>query len=159
MNTTDILLYETGSGGDFAIVNNDLLMGESLYQQIMLALFGGNIQASTKQFYLETEERFDYWGNSLIWKDVKTKQFNSETERTIQTIALNSSGRLTLIQAVEQDLNYLKSVADIEVEVEIVGSSKTRIIVSFSEKTNQQDKLLQLVYDNAKNEVIIEKII
>lgn len=159
MNTTDIQLYETGSGGDFAIVNNDLLMGESLYQQIMLALFGGNIQASTKQFYLETEERFDYWGNSLIWKDVKSKQFNSETERTIRTIALNSSGRLALIQAVEQDLNYLKSVADITIEVEIIGSSQTRIIVTFSEKTNQQDKLLQLVYDNAKGEVIIEKII
>ena len=159
MNTTDILLYETGSGGDFVIVNNDLLMGESLYQQIMLALFGGNIEASTKQFYLETEDRFDYWGNQLIWKDVKTKQFNSETERTIRTIALNSSGRLTLIQAIEQDLNYLKAVADISIEVEVLGTSKLRILVNFSEKTNQQDKLLQLVYDNAKGEVIIEKTI
>jgi phage gp46-like protein len=159
MNTTDILLYETGSGGDFAIVNNDLLMGESLYQQIILALFGGNIQASTKQVYLETEERFDYWGNSLAWKDTKTKQFNSETERTIQTVALNSSGRLTIIQAIEQDLNYLKTVADTNIEVEILGNSKIRITVTFSEKTNQQDKLLQLVYDNAKGEVIIEKII
>lgn len=159
MNTTDILLYETGSGGDFAIVNNDLLMGESLYQQIMLALFGGNIEASTKQFYLETEDRFDYWGNNLIWKDVKTKQFNSETERTIRSIALNSSGRLTLIQAVEQDLSYMKAVADISVDVEILGVSKTRIVINFTEKTNQQDKLLQLVYDNAKGEVIIEETI
>lgn len=159
MNTTDILLYETGSGGDFAIVNNDLLMGESLYQQIMLALFGGNIEASTKQFYLETEDRFDYWGNNLIWKDVKTKQFNSETERTIRSIALNSSGRLALIQAVEQDLSYMKAVADISVDVEILGVSKTRIVINFTEKTNQQDKLLQLVYDNAKGEVIIEETI
>lgn len=159
MNTTDILLYESGDGGDFAIVNNDLLMGESLYQQILLALFGGNIEASTKASYLETEDRFDYWGNSLIWKDVKTKQFNSETERTIRSIALNSSGRLTLIQAVNQDLDYLKTVADIEIEVQIVDNSRLRIIVTFSEKTNQQDKLLQLVYDNAKGEVIIEKII
>lgn len=159
MNTTDILLYETGSGGDFAIVNNDLLMGESLYQQIILALFGGNIEASTKQFYLETEDRFDYWGNNLIWKDVKTKQFNSETERTIRSIALNSSGRLTLIQAVEQDLSYMKSIADISVNVEILEIYKTRIVINFTEKTNQQDKLLQLVYDNAKGEVIIEETI
>ena len=36
MNTTDILLYETGQGGDFAIINDDLAMGESLYQQIFL---------------------------------------------------------------------------------------------------------------------------
>ena len=88
MNTTDIHLFETGSGGDFAIVNEDLLMGESLYQQIYLALFGGNIEASTKQSYLESEERFDYWGNSLIWNTTKTKQFNSETERIIQNTTL-----------------------------------------------------------------------
>ena len=159
MNTTDITLFESGSGGDFAILNNDLLMGESLYQQIFLALFGGNIEASTKSSYLETEDRFDYWGNSLIWKDVKTKQFNSETERTIRGIVLNSSGRLALIQAVNQDLEYLKSMADILVDVQITSNEKIIIIVTFNEKTNQQDRSLQLVYDNAKGEVIIEEII
>lgn len=159
MNTTDIALFESGSGGDFAIVNNDLLMGETLYQQIYLALFGGNIQASTESTYLETEDRYDYWGNSLIWKDIKTKQFNSETERTILTTTLNSSGRLSIIQAVYQDLNYLNAVVSFTVDVEVLDSNRIRIIVNISGKTNQQDKLLQLVYDNAKKEVIIEKII
>jgi len=159
MNTTDIHLFETGSGGDFTIVNNDLLMGESLYQQIYLALFGGNIEASTKPSYLESEERFDYWGNSLIWKDVKTKQFNSETERTLGNVALNSSGRLSILQAVNNDLDYLKGVVDFTVEVGIENVSRISITVSFSEKTNQQDKVLQMVWNNSKNEVIIEKII
>lgn len=159
MNTTDIHLFETGSGGDFAIVNNDLLMGESLYQQIYLALFGGNIQASTKSSYLASEERFDYWGNSLIWKDVKTKQFNSETERTLGNVALNSSGRLSILQAVNNDLDYLKGVVDFTVEVGIESVSRISITVSFSEKTNQQDKVLQMVWNNSKNEVIINKII
>jgi len=159
MNTTDIHLFETGSGGDFAIVNDDLLMGESLYQQIYLALFGGNIQASTKPSYLESEERFDYWGNSLIWKDVKTKQFNSETERTLGNVALNSSGRLSILQAVNNDLDYLKGVVDFVVEIGIESVSRISITVSFSEKTNQQDKVLQMVWNNSKNEVIIEKII
>lgn len=159
MNTTDIHLFETGSGGDFAIVNNDLLMGESLYQQIYLALFGGNIEASTKPSYLASEERFDYWGNSLIWKDVKTKQFNSETERTLRNVALNSSGRLSILQAVNNDLDYLKGVVDFTVEVGIESVSRISITVSFSEKTNQQDKVLQMVWSNSKNEVIITKII
>jgi len=159
MNTTDIHLFETGSGGDFAIVNNDLLMGESLYQQIYLALFGGNIQASTKPSYLASEERFDYWGNSLIWKDVKTKQFNSETERTLGNVALNSSGRLSILQAVNNDLDYLKGVVDFVVEVGIESVSRISIMVSFSEKTNQQDKVLQMVWNNSKNEVIITKLI
>jgi phage gp46-like protein len=157
MSTTDIALYETGSGGDFSIVNNDLLMGETLYQQIYLALFGGNVQANTKPSYLASEDRYDYWGNQLVWKEAKTKQFNSETERTIQTTTLNSSGRLAIIQAINQDLEYLKAIVNLSIQVEIVSSHKIRIIVSFSGKTNQQDKLLQLVYDNSKKEVIIEK--
>ncbi len=159
MNTTDILLYETGQGGDFSITDDDLLMGESLYQQIFLALFGGNIEASTKVNYLPTEERFDYWGNGLVWKDQKTKQFNSETERTIQNNALNSQGRLNIIQAVDTDLAYLKSMLDYTIDVQIMGRDNLRIIVSFTQKTNQQDRVLQMVYDNAKNEVIIEKTI
>lgn len=159
MNTTDIHLFETGNGGDFAIINNDLLMGESLYQQIYLALFGGNIEASTKPSYLASEERFDYWGNSLIWKDAKTKQFNSETERTLGNVALNSSGRLSILQAVNNDLDYLKGVVDFTVEVGIESVSRISITVSFSEKTNQQDKVLQMVWNNSKNEVIITKLI
>jgi phage gp46-like protein len=159
MNTTDIHLFETGSGGDFAIVNNDLLMVESLYQQIYLALFGGNIEASTKPSYLESEERFDYWGNSLIWNEVKTKQFNSETERTIQNVVLNSSGRLAILQAANNDLSYLQAVITFTVEVEIESVDRVRIIVTFTGKTNQQDKVLQLVYDNAKTEIIIERVI
>ena len=159
MNTTDIHLFETGSGGDFAIVNNDLLMGESLYQQIYLALFGGNIQASTKPSYLASEERFDYWGNSLIWKDAKAKQFNSETERTLRNVALNSSGRLSILQAANNDLDYLKGVVDFTVEVGIESVSRISVTVSFSEKTNQQDKVLQMVWNNSKNEVIITKLI
>lgn len=159
MNTTDIQLFESGSGGDFAILNNDLMMGESLYQQIYLALFGGNIEQSTKSSYLSTEDRFDYWGNALVWKEIKTKQFNSETERVIRNVALNSSGRLSILQAVSSDLDYLKAVVEISVEVSIVSVSRISITVTFKEKTGQQDKVLQMVYDNAKNEIIIDRLI
>lgn len=159
METTDINLFETGASGDFSIVNDDLLMGETLYQQIYLALFGGNLEASTKDGYLQSEERFDYWGNGLVWKNEKSIQFNSETERAIQNTTLNSSGRLTIIQAVNNDLNYLKSLINFSVEVQIVKYDNLRIIISFTSKSNQQDRILQIVYDNAKKEVIIEKIV
>jgi phage gp46-like protein len=159
METTDIVLFETGSGGDFSIVNEDLLMGESFYQQVYLALFGGNIEESTKDLYLESEERFDYWANSLLFKNEPTKQFNSQTERAIQNNALNSSGRLNIIQAMNVDLAYLKSLANITIDVQITGRDNLRLIVNFIEISNQQDRSLQMVYDNAKKEVIIEKII
>lgn len=159
MNTKDISLFEEGSGGDFAVVNNDLLIGESLFQQMFLAMFGGNVEESTKQFYLENEERFDYWGNTLIWKETKTKQFNSETERTIKNVVLNSSGRIRILQAIQTDLEYLQPTANITADVQILDRSQIRIIINLQEKTNQQDKLMQILYDNAKGEVIIEEVI
>lgn len=157
MITKDISLFESGNGGDFAVVNNDLLMGESLFQQVYLSLFGGNVEENTKQFYLENEERFDYWGNSLLWNDIKTKQFNSETERTIKNVVLNSAGRVSILQAIEKDIEYLKPVANLSAEVEILDRSQIRIIITLTDKTNQQDKLLQILYNNAKGEVIIEE--
>lgn len=159
MGTTDINLFENGTSGDFAIVNDDLLMGETLYQNIYLALFGGNLEASTKDVYLLSEERKDYWGNSLVWKNRKSVQFNSETERVIQNTALNSSGRLLIIQSVNTDLEYLKSIINFSVDVQIPKHDNLRIIITFGALSSQQDKVLQMVYDNAKKEVIIEKII
>ena len=42
MITKDLNIFESGDGGELSIINEDLLFGESLYQQIYLALFGGN---------------------------------------------------------------------------------------------------------------------
>lgn len=159
METTDILIYETGSGGEMDIQNNDLAFAETLYQQAYIALFGGNVESNTKTNVLFSEERFDYWANSLLWQDDTVKQFNSNTERVLNTTALNSSGRLTILRAVEQDLDYMRAIVNLSIEVELPETDKVRIIVTFTGKTNQQDKVLQLVYDNAKNEIIIEKII
>lgn len=159
MQTKDLLLYETGSGGDLAVLSNDLAMAESLYQQVYLALFGGNIEANTKSKYIESEERFDYWGNSLVWNVKTTMQFNSETERALKNNALNSSGRLAILQAVQNDLRYLTSILSYTVEVSVLGVNRLKITVNFTQRGNQENKVLQLVYDNAKNELIIEKII
>lgn len=159
MQTKDILLRETGSGGDFAVLSNDLVLGDTLYQQFYLAMFGGNLRANTKSKYLDNEERFDYWGNSLIWPTQKNKQFNSETERALQEIAINSSGRMRVLQAVKSDLSYLSNVINFEVEVNLLNKNKLLITITFTEKTNQQDKSLQFVFDNSKNEVLIQEII
>ena len=159
MLTKDILLRETGSGGDFSVISNDLVLSDVLYQQFYLALFGGNIKASTKQSYLENEERLDFWGNALVWATNKARQFNSETERVIQEIVLNSSGRMKIIQAVKDDLAYLEPLINFEVEVNLLNQNRLAIIITFTEKTNQQNKSLQFVIDSSKNEVIIKEIL
>ena len=157
MESKDILLYETGSGGDFSIISKDLVLGDTMFQQFYLALFGGNLKASTKSSYLEGEERFDYWGNSLVWDKQPKRQFNSETELTLQDVVLNSSGRLRIIQAVNNDLAYLNDVINFTVEVGLLSLSRVSIMINYTGKTNQQDKSLQFVFDSSKNEVIIEQ--
>ena len=159
MITKDVLIFESGDGGELAIENQDLVFVESLYQQIYLALFGGNVEQVTKTNYLFNEQRFDYWGKSLFFADAPSLQFNSNTEKTLQNIALNSSGRLELIRAVESDLQYLNELLNYTVDVLFFEVNKIKIIVNFASKDNQENKVLQLIYDNAKNELIIEKTI
>ena len=159
MQTKDILLRETGSGGDFAILSNDLVLSDTLYQPFYLAMVGGTLWANTKSKDLDNEERFFYWGNSLIWSTQKNKQFNSETERALQESVINSSGRLKVLQAVKNDLAYLANVINFEVQVNLLAQNKLSITITFTEKSNQQDKSLQFVFDNSKSEVLIQEVI
>jgi len=159
MLTKDLLLYESGSGGQIAILNNDLVLNEVLYNQFYLALFGGNYEASTTGNEQNANGRKDYWANSLIFADNPVKQFNSQTERLLDSVVLNSSGRLEIERAVNEDLAYLKTLMNFTVNVSFDGSKKVVILVQFSEKTQQEEKSLQLVFDNAKKELIIERVI
>lgn len=159
METKDVLIYESGDGGELEIINGDIATTEMLYQQVYIALFGGNVEQNTKTNFLLTEQRFDYWANALIWPTEPDLQYNSNTERVLNTTALNSSGRLDILRAVEQDLQYLNELLNFTADVELESTNRVRIIVTFQPKTNQEDKVLQLVYDNAKNEIIIEKVI
>lgn len=155
----DIALYETGNGGDFLIENNDIALTEVLIQQIYIRLFGGNVEASTKGDELKTEKRFDWWANSLLFKDQVSKQFNSETERTLNKVALNSSGRIQIERAVNSDLTDLQKIVSLVVSVQIIDSNRVDIIIQLKQLRNKEDKNLQFIWDNAKKEVIIQKLI
>ena len=159
MNTKDINLHESGNGGEMAIVSNDLLMGEVLFQQVYLALFGGNLEANTIGNELVSEERFDYWANPLFFAEIPSKQFNSNTERELQKVVLNTAGRLRIIQVVNEDLSYLTILLNYDVDVQFVGTNHIRIIVNFTQKGSQENRVLQMVYNNAKGELIIDKTI
>tara|TARA_R110000822_G_scaffold123489_3_gene257897 strand:+ start:7986 stop:8462 length:477 start_codon:yes stop_codon:yes gene_type:complete len=155
--TKDIHLTEFGSGGELSILGNDLVLSEELLQAVYLALFGGNVEASTKGNELETEERLDWWANSLLYPSEKTKQFNSFTENALSNIVLNSAGRIEIQRAVEKDLEFLANIADVNVEVSIATYNRLDIRVQLIKKSNQEEKNLQLVFDNASNEVLIYK--
>lgn len=85
-----------GNGGDLQLLGNDLALVYGMENQVYLALFGGNVEGN-------------WWGNSLLMPNDTAKQFNSNTERTLNTVALNSSGIAKIQAAVESDLKYLKA--------------------------------------------------
>lgn len=159
MFTNDINLKENGNGGEISILSNDLLLGNALYTQVYLALFGGNIEANTTDNYVTNEDRFDYWGNELFFKDKPEFQFNSNTERVLKSVALNTAGRYEIMEAVKLDLDYLRKVVNLKIEVLLPSVNNVVIKVVFLSKEANENKVLQLVYDQAKDEIIINEII
>ena len=159
MSTKDINLFEGGSGGEMRILNSDLLLTETIYQTIYLALYGGNVEQSTTSEETDLEENFDYWGNQLFYSNNPDKWFNSQTERVLSTVALNGEGRRLIEDAVNADLQFLNNVVNFEVEVSISSNNRAEIAIFISEFQNQSDRQLKMVWDNSRNELIIQEII
>ena len=160
MSTTlDLLLYETGNGGDLSVSSGGLSTTETLFTSIYLGLFGGNVEQSTTGEEEEGEQRFDYWANSLFYPDDEANQFNSQTERVLNEVVLNTSGRERIKTAVNNDLSFLNDVVEYMVEVFILSSNRVGIQISFTKLENSSNSVLELVWDNSLNQLIENKII
>lgn len=158
-STKDLSLFESGDGGELVLMNSDLVLSETLFQTIYISLFGGNPEKSTIGNEVAGQERFDYWANNLIFKNKKNKQFNSLTEATLKNVTINSSGRLKIKSAVEQDLIYLKNIVNFEVNVLILGTDKVKVEIVLKSIGNQSNKTFQFIWENAKQELILDKMI
>lgn len=159
MPTKDIQLFESGSGGEMLIDNGDLSMTETLFQTIYLALFGGNREANTTGNESSGDERFDWWGNSLLFSNTRSKQFNSNTERALNNTTLNSRGRSVIETAVLSDLRFLNGITDVSVDVAILSSDNVQISIFLNQAENIAERQLQFVWSNARNQVIIQRTI
>lgn len=155
----DIEIYESGDGGEMSIQNDDLALSSSLLQTAYLALFGGNTESSTRGDELPEQYRNDYWANTLLFKTEKEKQFNSETERTLNEVALNSSGRQKIVNSIKSDLKVLDGIATYNVEVSIQTIDKVSIFVQVNELGNGETRSFQIIYDVARREIITQILI
>jgi len=152
----DLLLYESGNGGNLLVKNSDITLVESLYQQCYLALFGGNLEANTTGSEIPTQIREDWWANSLLNDKKPNKQFNSNTERVLDKVALNTSGRIEIERAVEDDLKTLRNIADFTIKVIILSTNKVTIEIVMLRPGDLDDKSFQFIWDNAAREIITE---
>ena len=136
----DLKVIEIGNGGDLIYEGKDLSVIEGFGNMPYLAMFGGNVEQDTPSVRLAEEQAFDWWGNSLLMNNDKSIQFNSLTERTLQNTALNSAGRLQIIQAVQKDLEFMKPFAQVSVDVYIISNDRVKILITLTEPQNQQEK-------------------
>ena len=143
----DLKVIETGNGGDLIYEGKDLTVIEGFGNMPYLAMFGGNIEQDTPSVRLAEEQAFDWWGNSLLMNNDKSIQFNSLTERTLQNTALNSAGRLQIIQAVQKDLEFMKPFAQVNVDVSIISNDRVMISITLTEPQNQQEKKYIYIWD------------
>lgn len=124
----DLALIETGSGGDLKINGNDFAIQNSWGNMIYIALFGGNIEKSTSK-RIPAEQAFDYWANTALFSEEQSNQLNSDTERTLRDVPLNSAGRISIQTAVEKDLKFMSAFAKVTVNVVISGVDKVNITI------------------------------
>lgn len=155
----DVLIFENGDGGDVNLLGNDIEMTDSIFDMVYMAMFGGNPEAVTTGNEIASEQRNDFWGNALLLPNDPEKQFNSITEKTLNEVALDSSGRVKIEDAIKIDLNFMFILAQIEVDVSIVSDNRTQMDITLQEPGNLTNKSFQFIWDGTRNELIEQRIL
>lgn len=150
----DLTIYENGTGGELKIISNDIALGETLFSQVYLAFFGGNVESNTRGDELDNQERFDWWGNYLYEGKPKL-QFNSNFERAINNVVYNSTGRIEIENAAKKDLQVLSGIVNTEVSVSVLSKNRLEVFVRLTGLDNGEESELQFIWNNAKQEIIL----
>lgn len=145
----DLRLIETGNGGDLIRTINDLNVINGLSNYPYLALFGGNVAQSTPQVREVGEDSLDWFGN--VFLDT-TIQFNSATERTLNEVALNSSGRVQIEDAIKEDLEFFRQFGEVKVSTAIVATDKLKINISLKKFEELQEQIFEYIWDSTIQE-------
>lgn len=144
----DALILETYNGGDLNRVGNDIAIAYGFENMPYIAMFGGNPAQSTPVQRVPGEQNFDWFGN--VFESNPVLQTNSLTERTLRDVALNSAGRITIEQAVNADLEFMRLFATVNVVVSIISDDRVQIDISIIELTNLQNTNLRFIWDSSR---------
>jgi phage gp46-like protein len=155
INIIDVLIHESGDGGELQLRNEDLQISQALTNQIYLTLYGGNIEENTSDDLEEKERRQDFWGNYYLEEE---EQFNSNFERELKNQPLTANGLSRLEDAASQDLQFLSDYADIDVSASIPKPYKLELTVTLTQPDSESVKV-KFVWDSQRKEFYQEKII
>lgn len=126
----DIKIIETGNGGDLVKKGNDLESVKGIHNMPYLGMFGGNVEQSTS--VTQVVDAKDWWGNRLLMNANTSIQFNSITEKILNTTELTSGGRVVIENAIKNDLQFLSPQSKIKVTVTIVATDRINILIGIS---------------------------
>lgn len=149
----DIKLIETEDGGDFVLKGSDLAVVNGFENMIYLALFGGNVEASTPQDRPASLQDYSYWGN--FWITDVPAQFNSTTERMLRDVSLTSANRPVIQAAVISDLAFMQSFAQVSVSVTIPAINTVRLAITVTEPDNPGQGPYIFIWDGLRQDVAI----
>lgn len=148
----DLKLIALRDGTDFELVGVDLVTIDGWGNMPLLAMYGGNIEESTKTFN-EAELRFDWWANDMLDFDNPAVQMNSQLERTLMTTALNSAGRIEIEEIVKKDLAFMNAFSDVSVSVSITNVDRIEIYLRITEPSNSQSNEFTYIWDATQKEL------
>lgn len=103
----DILIYESGNGGEVVIRGNDIVTVNGVENTPYLSMFGGA----------------DWWGNYLI----PESPFLCQTEQVLKKTPLTSAGRITILNAINADLGYLNDIEGTKWNVQLFITNPNRL--------------------------------
>jgi len=149
----DLQLIETGNGGDLFLLGSDLAQVQGFENMPYIALFGGNVLQSTPQTREPNEQAFDWWGNALLMPNLPSQQFNSQTERVLNSVSLTSGNLSTIQNAVNADLDFMKEFADISVSVSIISVNTVKIQIEIKEPDNLTANQFIYIWDGTAKDL------
>jgi len=150
---SDLQIIENSDGGDAVLKGNDLSIIDGFQNMPYLGMFGGNVDESTEIDRIDGKQYFDWWGNSLLMLSDPSIQFNSTLEKKIKETPLNSSGRIQLLNAVKNDLEFMNQFSEVEVEVSIASSDRIEILIKIQEPNNLQSNEFTYIWDSTEAEL------
>lgn len=149
----DLEVRETLNGGDLVKNPKDFSVINGFQNMIYFGLFGGNVEASTPLVRIPTEQAFDWWGNNLFFPNDTSVQMNSETERTLMNVALNSSGCVLIEKAIDKDLKFMADFATVTREVTIVSTDRVKIEIQIVRLDNLLERPFIFIWDATNMEL------
>lgn len=150
----DVLLCETGDGGDFIWTGSDFKLTDGFSNQVYLGWFGGNRGGDERDIedFPQNVQRKDWWGNELLFQEDENLKFNSELETFLEEVALNSNNRIQAEEVASGDLDFMSDFGDVTIEARLIDVDKIKITAKIQQPDNEENKIFSFIWDKTKQE-------